>query len=1514
MTFIKPYNSAYFIGRWILVFVAIAALLAAMFEGPMSPKQVDAQAICDTSSFSGEIVESLSFIDQNGAAVNIREINANTQGLNTVFSYEGSVDSDVTYVTVSHTVSQCRLHSEVLPPDSHPNVDGHQVPLQHGDNLISIVLMTYRGTDHSLRVFTYEITISRAGSPSGTPTPVISAYGLKYLGIGIAKEGHAMPFILTRTGDTSESLSVSVNVSETGGDMVPQSYEGRRAVQFLAGDAFAKLSVSTIADEIWEDHSTITVGVLDGAGYDLSADSGSSSFVTDNDVPPITATLSLDSTHPQEGDVVTVTVTATTDGPKEPHNYVGNLRFIPRLGSGQPEDIDVPYSAANRYREFPFGSGHRLTGYSGYGLWYGAEGDDAIPGMAAKFSIPRSGMEAVIVDGSVTHYRHESSVPILIVDDGRAENEETFSIELGWDSSHPQNPLAMGIASRNITVPAHDDTPATPDPVSYITVDVADSGDNGSDLTVSWHDTKECSVYGDYRVRLFSPPWRGSSREPTIMSKPLGETASSNTQLTASLDRFFSGGQEKVEVTCGYSRPVGETNLPFATENSVRRPVPGAYSSEPALTSLTVTPGTLSPSFVNHGFLYSVLDVPDGEDQVTLRATAKDGYSISWFPYVDADAEADGHQVNLREGYNSVLIWVDHDQGINGFLYEVIIKGSELPVSHSANTQATGSPTIRGTESVGQTLTASTHNISDADGLDNVSYIYRWTADDVGINGATGSTYTLADADQGKVIRVQVFFTDDNGNQDTRTSEATELVNPPNRPASGAPIILGIPQVGQTLRVPITEFYSSISDPDGISDPWYRIRWLADDTEISGATGSFYTLADTDAGKAIKVRVSFWDDRGNQESLTSAATAAVAAITPGAPSNLTASPDDTGKLDLSWDIPGSNGGAAITSYKVQWRESADSWDTPAEVFEATVSGVTHTVSGLTDGTLYTFRVIATNSVGDSAASAEASGTPRDTTAPTVSTATVDGSTLTITFSEDLTEWPAPATSTFTVNVGGNNRRVDAISILGSTVTLTLVSTVTPGEQVTMDYAVPSDQASARLKDLNENTVDSFANQQVSTDTVASQQNEQQEQENSVASGNPAINGTVQVGQTLTVDTSGIADDDGLTGVSYAYQWIANDGTSDSDIGDATSSSYTLASSDVGKTIKVKVSFTDDEGNEETLTSEATAAATATVPGIPGQLTVSLNDTEKLDLSWDAPSSNGGSTITGYKVQWKEAAYGWDTAGAVSEVAVNSTTYTVSGLNDGTEYTFRVLAVNSVGDSGASGEATGTSRETTAPTVSTATVDGSTLTITFSEDLTESPVPATAAFTVTVGEATSAVDSVAISGSAVTLSLASAVASGEQVTVDYTVPTDLADARLKDLNENEAVSFSGQQVTNDTAAPLTPLTASSHDVPASHNGQDAIIFELRFSENLEEFSYKTLRDHAFTITGGQLTKARRLDRPHNIRWEITVQPDGDGTVTIVLPVTTDCSADGAVCTGDGRMLSNRVELTVSGPGG
>ena len=94
--------------------------------------------------------------------------------------------------------------------------------------------------------------------------------------------------------------------------------------------------------------------------------------------------------------------------------------------------------------------------------------------------------------------------------------------------------------------------------------------------------------------------------------------------------------------------------------------------------------------------------------------------------------------------------------------------------------------------------------------------------------------------------------------------------------------------------------------------------------------------------------------------------------------------------------------------------------------------------------------------------------------------------------------------------------------------------------------------------------------------------------NTAAAGAPTITGAAQVGETLTASTSAIEDDDGTDDATFAYQWLADDIA----ISGATGSTYTLASDHEGKTIKVRVSFTDDAGNEETLTSVATGEVEA----------------------------------------------------------------------------------------------------------------------------------------------------------------------------------------------------------------------------------------------------------------------------------------------------------------------------------
>ncbi len=477
----------------------------------------------------------------------------------------------------------------------------------------------------------------------------------------------------------------------------------------------------------------------------------------------------------------------------------------------------------------------------------------------------------------------------------------------------------------------------------------------------------------------------------------------------------------------------------------------------------------------------------------------------------------------------------------------------------------------------------------------------------------------------------------------TKLSNRSELTVPgpaaANSPATGAPIISGTARVGETLTVDT----SGIDDADGMSGAVFSYQWLADGVDIAGATSDTYTLVDADVGKAVKVRVIFNDDDANEETLTSEATAAVAAETavPDAPRSLNVSPDDTGTLDVSWEAPASDGGSAITGYKVQWKSGTEDYDGSAgSTRQAEITDPasrTHTITGLTDGVEYTVRVIAVNDVGDGPPSDDVTGTPRETTPPELSTATVDGATLTLTYDEDLDENSEPSSDAFSVTVGGTGRAVDGVSVSGSSVILTLGSAVTAADTVTVSYTSPTDAAAPRIQDEAGNPAASFSDQAVVNNTPPPA--------NTPATGAPIISGTVRVGETLTAETSAIADAEGMSGAVFIYQWLADD----ADIAGATSDTYTLVETDVGKAIQVKVSFRDDKNNQETLTSAATAAveprpnSPATgAPSISGTVRVGETLTAETSAIADADGMSGAVFI----YQW--LADGADIAGATSD--------------------------------------------------------------------------------------------------------------------------------------------------------------------------------------------------------------------------------------------------------------------------
>ena len=370
----------------------------------------------------------------------------------------------------------------------------------------------------------------------------------------------------------------------------------------------------------------------------------------------------------------------------------------------------------------------------------------------------------------------------------------------------------------------------------------------------------------------------------------------------------------------------------------------------------------------------------------------------------------------------------------------LILRDNYNLTTATANTPATGAPTISGTRQVGQTLTLDISSIADADGLTNASYtyLYQWLRNNAEIAGQTEATYTLVSVDEGKVIKVKVSFLDDSNNQETRTSAATAAVAPrSNSPPTGAPIINGTPQVRRTLTVDT----SGIADADGMETAVFRYQWFAATdfatVEFHGETSSTYTLGPLSEGLAIKVKVSFTDDRGHSETLTSAATEAVIAADPNS--------EPTG-------LPTISGTPRVD-----------------ETLTADTSGISDE-DGLTNVT-YRYQWVGSKSIIDA-----------DT-----------GAAYILTF-----EIPGQAGSTYTL--------------------------APADEGWTFEVKVSFTDDAGNAESLTS----------AATDPVAPRPNTE-------ATGLPSISGTPQVGETLTADTSAIADEDGLSNVSYEYQWTAGGG-------------------------------------------------------------------------------------------------------------------------------------------------------------------------------------------------------------------------------------------------------------------------------------------------------------------------------------------------------------------------------------
>ena len=496
--------------------------------------------------------------------------------------------------------------------------------------------------------------------------------------------------------------------------------------------------------------------------------------------------------------------------------------------------------------------------------------------------------------------------------------------------------------------------------------------------------------------------------------------------------------------------------------------------------------------------------------------------------------------------------------------------------------------------------------------------------------------------------------------------------------------IRGTAQVGRTL----TAETAGIPDTDSQAEATFSYRWLADDKDIEGATDPTYEITKKDEGKTIKVRATFSDNAGKEETLTSAATAPVEpaqsnALATGLPTiNGTAQVGET----LTADTSGISDADGMTNAVFRYQWTRRDGDTDEDIEGATDS--THEVSDEDEGKTIKVRVGFSDDRGnDEALTSAATGTVAVRHAQL--TATFPASRFQSSRHKGDDDRPQVIVA-FNLPVQSFNKTTPSVSLTGATVS-SLVRHEEDGlENAWMFFLDPEGNdvvvftlvagqlcegggiCTGNGKMLSEGATTTLPGPDKEDKPDDTDSNEP----NSPATGVPTISGTAQVGETLTADTSGISDVDGLTSVTYSYQWLADD----SEIAGATDLTYTLTDSEESKAVAVQVSFTDDEGNAETLTSAATAAVAGAqpteLPAKPRGLSATASHNSVI-LTWDDP---GDDSITGYVILRRIP--GVDPQGHFDELEANTgtaaTTYTDDTVSAETRYTYRIKAINEYG--------------------------------------------------------------------------------------------------------------------------------------------------------------------------------------------------------------------------------------------
>ncbi len=509
------------------------------------------------------------------------------------------------------------------------------------------------------------------------------------------------------------------------------------------------------------------------------------------------------------------------------------------------------------------------------------------------------------------------------------------------------------------------------------------------------------------------------------------------------------------------------------------------------------------------------------------------------------------------------------------------------------------------------------------------------------------------------------------------TTSASATVSPRTTP--GAPTaVAGTP--GDSL---VALSWTAPGVDGGSAITGYTVRYSSDDggSWTTAATGVVETTLDVTGltngtGYVFEVRATNAAGDGDW----SARTAAITPYTlPGAPTAVAGVGGDT-LATVSWAAPSVDGGNAVTGYTVEYSsDTGGSWTTAA----TGVTAITLDVTGLTNGTGYVFRVSATNAAGAgpwSEASAPVTpysvpdaligvtGEPGDSQVAVSWLASVDdGGSAVTDYTVEYSSDAGVSWSTFTDGTS-TDTSATVTGLFNGTAYVFRVSATNPAG------AGPWSEAST--------PVTPHTTPDAPTGLV----------------------GLVGDGEVLLGWTAP-ADDGGNAVVDYVVEYSTGDGTGWVTIVDGASAATTLAWAGVsnGVDYAFRVSAANAAGTGPW--SEASVTLTPFgVPAAPSSVVASGGDASAV-LGWSAPAFDGGSPVTGYRVEYStDAGANWTVV--IDDTASVDTSLVVDGLTNGVGYLFRVAAINAagVGDT-AIASAQVNPRTTASAPVSTAAVAG-----------------------------------------------------------------------------------------------------------------------------------------------------------------------------------------------------------------